>query len=677
MHLHQFRRTPILASFALLALAATSVPASAQTELDGNHIDYLAVGPDGTMVGANSRSMRYREGDAGPYSCDVWATDTPVSSFTVRASVFGLLNDIGGTNDGTSLPTIATTSATTVSGRTISWAGKVDSGLIGSGELTVRQVYSFDSEAHHVVQTTTLTNTGGATITSLYYMAHGDPDQGECSIGDSNDTRNDVIRQPSNGGSALAVAATIAAANPQVVLGMGAFDARARADFSPGIADTDVVDAWFSPSDPGGSAADRGMSVAFRFEGLAIGASVTVRVLYVWGSSVEQVTSRFDEASCEVLADAASCSVGGVAGTCHAGGCCRGCWNGTSCVSGDAVAECGLAGAACATCDDGAFCTTGDSCAAGVCVPGTAPTCDDALACTDRSCNEASDTCATTVNGGGCAIDGACVPSGAENPADACLVCDPSSTELGWTAMPSCDLDGDGVPNSVESPGGVTRDTDGDGTVDERDPDDDGDGIATADERVDEAVIGSDVDGDGIPAYLDLDSDGDGSLDSTEGRTDRDADSVPDYLDPGTAPADTDGDGVPDEAECTGQTCPDTDGDGTPDTEDEDDDGDGIPTSIEQQGEVRLGGDVDGDGIPAHLDTDSDGDGTLDQDESADDSDGDGVPDFLDADSPGLDGGRIVGGALCSASPFADGGLGALVVALALVVLGLRRRGAR
>jgi hypothetical protein len=75
---------------------------------------------------------------------------------------------------------------------------------------------------------------------------------------------------------------------------------------------------------------------------------------------------------------------------------------------------------------------------------------------------------------------------------------------------------------------------------------------------------------------------------------------------------DTDGDGVPDEAEdVDGDGDPnndDTDGDGIPDYMDPDDDGDGVPTATE---------DPNGDG-----------------DRSNDDSDGDGTPDYLDGDQP-------------------------------------------
>ena len=69
------------------------------------------------------------------------------------------------------------------------------------------------------------------------------------------------------------------------------------------------------------------------------------------------------------------------------------------------------------------------------------------------------------------------------------------------------DPDGDGLLTNVECPNGTAScpDTDQDGLPDYLDPDDDGDGVPTADE-----VGRGDTDGDGAPDYLDIDDDGDG-----------------------------------------------------------------------------------------------------------------------------------------------------------------------
>lgn len=185
-------------------------------------------------------------------------------------------------------------------------------------------------------------------------------------------------------------------------------------------------------------------------------------------------------------------------------------------------------------------------------------------------------------------------------------------------------------------------DLDDDGVPDYQDPDDDGDGILTDQERADGAIHGQDVDGDGLPNERDLDSDGDGSPDQLEALTDVDDDGVPDYLDPDAFPTDSDGDMIPDIIECGAVSaedpCVDTDADGLPDPSDPDDDGDGIPT---QQERPEGDQDTDGDGLPDHLDPDDDQDGLPTVLEAADgaihgdDVDGDGVPNWRDTDSDG------------------------------------------
>lgn len=139
-----------------------------------------------------------------------------------------------------------------------------------------------------------------------------------------------------------------------------------------------------------------------------------------------------------------------------------------------------------------------------------------------------------------------------------------------------------------------------------------------------------DSDGDGIPDYLDTDSDNDGIPDAEEGTSDTDGDGTPDYLDDSL---DEDGDGIPDIIETDGNT--DTDGDGIPDFNDADSDNDGL-TDGEESG--ALGVDSDGDGIDDYYDVDqtggvdSNGDG-IDDAVRPLDSDQDGTPDYIDRDS--------------------------------------------
>jgi hypothetical protein len=119
------------------------------------------------------------------------------------------------------------------------------------------------------------------------------------------------------------------------------------------------------------------------------------------------------------------------------------------------------------------------------------------------------------------------------------------------------DEDGDCIPDWIECPDAVCRDTDGDGTPDYLDTDSDDDGLGdrceyTAGEDMETCPLTgepTDSDGDGVPNYLDDDDDGDGvptrdEIGEAEGcgdTPDCDQDGTPDYLD-----LDSDDDGEPD-----------------------------------------------------------------------------------------------------------------------------------
>lgn len=254
------------------------------------------------------------------------------------------------------------------------------------------------------------------------------------------------------------------------------------------------------------------------------------------------------------------------------------------------------------------------------------------------------------------------------------------------------DTDDDGIDDLTEV-GDINAptDTDGDGLINARDPDDDGDGLSTRAERLAAEIAGLsedfdldgrpnhldrdsdadgifdgtegaiDTDGDGAPNFLDADADGDGRLDVDEGIGDDDEDGIPNFLDPvdddgpladpdddgltnaeevlvGTNPynADSDGDGLLDGEEVGPNVNNplNTDNDALPNALDSDDDGDGIETATEIADEEATGT-LDADGVPAHLDLDSDGDGIEDAVEGVDDADNDGAPNYLDLDSDG------------------------------------------
>ena len=151
----------------------------------------------------------------------------------------------------------------------------------------------------------------------------------------------------------------------------------------------------------------------------------------------------------------------------------------------------------------------------------------------------------------------------------------------------------------------VRRDSDGDGTIDARDPDDDGDGIPTADELADALALGAgsltaagtDVDGDGRVNWLDVDADGDSGgavQDGNDGgpgagRQDCDGDGSLNYLDADACFADADGDGIADAAD----NCPTTANPGQADC-----DGDGFGDVCDREGDApgsgTCAGELDG-----------------------------------------------------------------------------------
>ena len=156
------------------------------------------------------------------------------------------------------------------------------------------------------------------------------------------------------------------------------------------------------------------------------------------------------------------------------------------------------------------------------------------------------------------------------------------------------------TPVAEVSPDLISSDTDADGIINSRDPDDDGDQILSVYEnensqnsRPDKYAkkrILNDTDGDGFQDYLDPDDDNDLVFTIFE---------MPD----------ANGDLNPEDAR-------DTDGDGMPDYKDLDDDGDLI-FSIDENPDPDLDGnpedaqDSDGDGVADYLDDDDENDGVL------------------------------------------------------------------
>ncbi len=103
-------------------------------------------------------------------------------------------------------------------------------------------------------------------------------------------------------------------------------------------------------------------------------------------------------------------------------------------------------------CDDGQYCTINDACNGNSC-SGTPRECDDGVACNGiAACDEGTDSCTPGQNQcgvdlcdvaldqcvsscTGCLISGQCVPAGAEDPGNPCMVCDPNRSDSNYSAQ--------------------------------------------------------------------------------------------------------------------------------------------------------------------------------------------------------------------------------------------------
>lgn len=192
-------------------------------------------------------------------------------------------------------------------------------------------------------------------------------------------------------------------------------------------------------------------------------------------------------------------------------------------------------------------------------------------------------------------------------------------------------FDGDdkGVDDNVQASALPLFDTDGDGVLDYRDVDSDGDSIPDIIEGGSSRSFPTDTDGDGAPDYRENDSDGDGVSDRDEAGSnplspvDTDGDGISDYQDADSSPSgDGDSGGNDGDDSGTGGLRPDVDADGIANQDDLDDDNDGILDS--EEGLI----DADGDGFPDANSRDTDGDGTPDGHDL--DSDNDGILDMYE-----------------------------------------------
>lgn len=198
-------------------------------------------------------------------------------------------------------------------------------------------------------------------------------------------------------------------------------------------------------------------------------------------------------------------------------------------------------------------------------------------------------------------------------------------TTAGFTGSASNDADRDGLDDNYDNDSGGSAvpavDTDGDGTPDFQDTDSDGD-------TVPDVIEGSDANSDGT---ADWDDNTDDIFDAGEGNADTDGDGLLDEFDPdqtGNTPGlqNTDSTGDNDYRDAD-------DDDDTINTLDETGDAEPNGTDDYLETDTPVAGDLDGDGIADASDADDDNDGIPDSVEGTGDSDGDGITDDRDLDS--------------------------------------------
>ncbi len=173
-------------------------------------------------------------------------------------------------------------------------------------------------------------------------------------------------------------------------------------------------------------------------------------------------------------------------------------------------------GGRCTGCERNSQCGDNNDCTQDLCISGEC----------GHVAYDAGHTCATGV----CTTTGVltCVGCTSSDDCETSFVCRANRCDLDLDADP----DHDGLINQRECrmPPDC-RDTDGDGTPDYLDPDDDGDGVPTAVEEADATRYGEDFDLDGRPNRIDLDADSDNIPDGLDG-TERSSTGRPNYLNP-------------------------------------------------------------------------------------------------------------------------------------------------
>lgn len=211
---------------------------------------------------------------------DFFAPGTPVESFMIEingSTGASLINNTSGDveqNPG-SLSTPTTTELCDQDAVSVSWSGT------SHGVLDVERTYSVLENGLFIAMQTTMTNTSASTLTDVYFAHNVDPDN-DVSIGAGYATTNTIVSQP--GATNVAHVSATQTANDGSYISLVAEDARARVTHG-GFNNVDASDIWngvgLNSAVGTVTSADQAISLAFKFDTIAPGETVSFDYIYI------------------------------------------------------------------------------------------------------------------------------------------------------------------------------------------------------------------------------------------------------------------------------------------------------------------------------------------------------------------------------------------------------------
>ena len=163
--------------------------------------------------------------------------------------------------------------------QSVLWSG----GVVGINVLTTHQI---EQNGQFIEFQVTLTNTTASALTDVYYMRNADPDNNQQTSPEGFTTTNTVISQGNDGSG---IARVEAGQSDGSYLGLVGFGSNARVTHG-GFSNrnpVDVFDGTGGLNASGTFAADQAISLAFKFDTIAAGETVTLRYQYIVNDPVD------------------------------------------------------------------------------------------------------------------------------------------------------------------------------------------------------------------------------------------------------------------------------------------------------------------------------------------------------------------------------------------------------